>query len=1635
MRKKALSWLLSVSMVLTMFVSAPLTAVAVTYTAGNAVGFDSSSNSYITVPDSNSLDVTNALTFEAWIKPSAGGGEWALIAGKQLNPADANPWYSYRLLAASANSGEKGFPRKVAFQIAPEGSGETGVESSTVVQNDIWTHVAGVYDGTSVKIYINGVLENLNPVTGDIQVSDLPLYIGKAPWTNYNNYNGLIDEVRVWNVARTAEQIGYDMQYTLTGSEPGLVSYWRFDDSFGITTADATGNNNDGNLYNSAYFTASGAPVASPYDGEYNIEAGPVTISADGDYRIYGTGVSTTNTIVINTGVTAHIVLDDININVSGTSDACAFDIQGTAQVDAFLAQGSENTLRSGENKAGLQVADAAQLTIDTDVDDEGIINSYGGNYGAAIGGAYQHSGGIIIIDNGIINANASYGAGAGIGSGLYGDDCDITINGGIITANGSGAGAGIGSGGSGDVGRIYIHGGTVVASSTGNEAGYDGGSGIGSGDEGYNGEILIDGGTVTASGKYDCPGIGGCYGSTGTITIRGAGTTVTASSGLYAAGIGGGYGDGGGVINIEGGTVTANGRYNSPGIGDYDDGTTVINISGGTVISNGGEEACGIGSGYHSEYNPLPILNLTGGSLSVSHGAGESFDINAVLKTTEGEAFSTGGRIVPASGQIISVAGPVTGVFAYDLNGISANETVITAAELSTTGYFVLYPLETGMQIIRQSDAFSWKYADDTVQPVLSSGTADRTSDSEADITFTCNEFAGFFYEVTADGATMPDIDTSGSGDYCNGETTLHLDSLTAGACDIYLQAKDMAGNEGPIIKIDIDAFSGYVCKIGDTQYTSLADALDNLTSGQTIELLSDITYNERIWAGSSYCPSLSLDLNGYELNISNVEVPIGALDGYDIIVTDSSESGGGTLILNTTSDDSAPTGVTAVGIGSSVFVDSSVTTTITATGGNSKGVSTYYGGSVEIGSGVITSDTYGIYSYGVSGDTASLVTFTGDVSALSDYGIGVYTESGGSAAVTGDVSGPYIGHGAIAYEGSIMVTGDIFSSGIAATARGSGIVTVTGNITSTGEYGRGAFAYNGGTVNISGNVTASGSNEYGAYADNGSCITVGGNVSQTGGSGVGAYAAGYIDGSEITIDGSIDAVTFVQVGGENKEPDDNTEPTTKAGYFTYSYGDPVSTVWVKTVYSTDATLSDLSATNVTLSPSFGSNVTSYSASVANSISSTTVAVQQSDSKATVKINGTDAVSKVISLSEGSNVITVLVTAEDGTTTKTYTITITRSSAGGGGDGGSPTPVGQQVTVSTPDGTTGVTGTLTESENKEQVTIGGTQFGTLVDADQGAVIPVPFATVTFDQKAVNTINGASSTGDVVLTVEKLDPSTLTPEQQKRVGDHPVYDFTLTKGGRQISSFGGGHAEISIPYTLKPGENPNLVVIYYLADDGSLKTVRGHYDPETKCVVFKTTHFSKYAVGYNPVSFNDVASDAWYKNAVDFIAARGITSGTGNGAYSPNLELTRGQFIVLLMNAYEISTDSVQAGTANFADAGNTYYTNYLLAAKGLGIVNGIGNNLFAPEQTITRQEMFVMLYNALKVLGELPAVAGTKQLSDFGDANMIAAWAQEAVSALVKGGVVAGNEGMLNPTTSTTRSEIAQMLYNLLSK
>ncbi|MCR8658681.1 S-layer homology domain-containing protein [Paenibacillus endoradicis] len=327
------------------------------------------------------------------------------------------------------------------------------------------------------------------------------------------------------------------------------------------------------------------------------------------------------------------------------------------------------------------------------------------------------------------------------------------------------------------------------------------------------------------------------------------------------------------------------------------------------------------------------------------------------------------------------------------------------------------------------------------------------------------------------------------------------------------------------------------------------------------------------------------------------------------------------------------------------------------------------------------------------------------------------------------------------------------------------------------------------------------------------------------------------------------------------------------------------------------------------------------------------------------------------------------------------------------------------------------------------QLTLPRNAFKDLATSTDAVVqVNVGYGTVSFEAKAIDAIQASTDQGDISIIIEK---SSLTEEGQQVLGDRPVYTFSVFAGKTSISSFGGGNVHISLPYTLQANEDPNAIIVYYIAESGDLETIRGQYHTSTKTVDFTTTHFSEYIIGYNRVSFTDVSQSAWYKDAVTFLAARNITSGTTVDQYSPNAEVTRGQFIVLLLKAYGIEAD--ENVTNNFADAGNTYYTPYLSTAKRLGITTGIGDNKFDPNSKISRQDLFTLLYRALDVLGEVPTKSTNTSVSSFSDADQIAGYAKDVFNIFVDSGVIKGNNAKLDPKGISTRAEVAQVLYNLL--
>ncbi|MDF2988238.1 MAG: putative sugar-binding proteinputative S-layer protein, partial [Eubacterium sp.] len=303
---------------------------------------------------------------------------------------------------------------------------------------------------------------------------------------------------------------------------------------------------------------------------------------------------------------------------------------------------------------------------------------------------------------------------------------------------------------------------------------------------------------------------------------------------------------------------------------------------------------------------------------------------------------------------------------------------------------------------------------------------------------------------------------------------------------------------------------------------------------------------------------------------------------------------------------------------------------------------------------------------------------------------------------------------------------------------------------------------------------------------------------------------------------------------------------------------------------------------------------------------------------------------------------------------------------------------------------------------------------------------------VILNAKAIDSISASAASGNINIIIKKTENSLLPEEIKAKVSDRPVYNFSVQAGDKVISELDGGTARVSIPYTPKPNEKYNSIIIYKIDNDGNSIVVRSIYNPVTGTVDFITTNSSQYAVGYNEVKFNDVTSKDWFDKAVGFMSARGIVNGIGDGSFAPQNKVTRADFLIMVMNAYGIEVDS--AVTGNFADAGSKYYSDYLGTAKRMGLVSGTGDNKFTPNATISRQDMLVILYRVLDVLGELPA-AKTGNFDSFSDSKDISGYAKDTMRVFVEAGIVSGDKNKLNPKTDTSRAEAVQVLYNLLSR
>ncbi|MBQ6000284.1 MAG: chitobiase/beta-hexosaminidase C-terminal domain-containing protein [Clostridia bacterium] len=173
-------------------------------------------------------------------------------------------------------------------------------------------------------------------------------------------------------------------------------------------------------------------------------------------------------------------------------------------------------------------------------------------------------------------------------------------------------------------------------------------------------------------------------------------------------------------------------------------------------------------------------------------------------------------------------------------------------------------------------------------------------------------------------------------------------------------------------------------------------------------------------------------------------------------------------------------------------------------------------------------------------------------------------------------------------------------------------------------------------------------------------------------------------------------------------------------------------------------------------------------------------------------------------------------------------------------------------------------------------------------------------------------------------------------------------------------------------------------------------------------------------------SFIDVAAGSWYADAVAFVTARDLFLGVSETEFAPDATMTRAM-LVTVMHRLE---DTPQAQSERFEDVpAGSYYENAVAWGSSTGLIKGIGENLFAPNEAITREQLITILYRYAEAQG--CDVSARGELSDYADGDALSDYASDALRWAVGSGVFFSETGRLDAKEPATRAQVARMLLN----
>ncbi|MDP5275295.1 fibronectin type III domain-containing protein [Chengkuizengella axinellae] len=235
------------------------------------------------------------------------------------------------------------------------------------------------------------------------------------------------------------------------------------------------------------------------------------------------------------------------------------------------------------------------------------------------------------------------------------------------------------------------------------------------------------------------------------------------------------------------------------------------------------------------------------------------------------------------------------------------------------------------------------------------------------------------------------------------------------------------------------------------------------------------------------------------------------------------------------------------------------------------------------------------------------------------------------------------------------------------------------------------------------------------------------------------------------------------------------------------------------------------------------------------------------------------------------------------------------------------------------------------------------------------------------------------------------------------------------------------------------GVDPSLITTGVVVEpDGTYRSVPTEIiEMEGKYFAnISSTTNSIYTLISNEVSFKDVQSH-WAKEAVNDMGSRMIISGVGNNMFKPDEEITRAEFAAIIVRGLGLK---LEKGATPFTDVKSTaWYNDVIHTAYSYQLIKGYEDGTFRPNEKVTREQAMVIIAKAMELTElkeKLPSKTIEEQLGSYEDANQASEWAKKSLADVLQAGIITGkNELELAPKVNITRAEVAIMIQRLLEK